>query len=129
MTSTEPMPSRPDAADAAALYDALTVEHATIYGYGIVSAHPPRDDNDPVAEAMKVHRAQRERTIELLRSHRSRRVAGGRLPAPHGGQRSDRRGRTWPCGWRATPRSRGAVLEQARAGSDGDAVRASRCRR
>jgi hypothetical protein len=41
MTSTEPLPVA-EAADAAALYDALTVEHATIYGYGIVSAHPPR---------------------------------------------------------------------------------------
>ena len=51
--STEPTPSRPDAADLAALYDAVATEHATIYGYGIVSAHSTPDDNDLVAEAMR----------------------------------------------------------------------------
>ncbi|MFN8226285.1 MAG: ferritin-like domain-containing protein [Mycobacterium sp.] len=125
MTSTEPMPSRPDAADAAALYDALTVEHATIYGYGIVSAHSTADDNDLVAEAMKVHRAQRERTIELLRSQSVTPplpAAGYQLPMEvndptDAANLAVRMESDAAVAWRA-------VLEQARAGSDGDAVRA-----
>ncbi len=125
MTSTEPMPSRPDAADAAALYDALTVEHATIYGYGIVSAHSTPDDNDLVAEAMKVHRAQRERAIELLRSQSVTPplpAAGYQLPMEvndptDAANLAVRMENDAAVAWRA-------VLEQARAGSDGDAVRA-----
>jgi len=66
MTSAEPTPSRPSAADAAALYDALTAVHAAIYGYGIVSAHSTPDVNDLVAQALTQHRSQREMLITLL---------------------------------------------------------------
>lgn len=71
MTSTEP--SRPAAptqqpstpADVA-LADAIAVEHATIYGYGFVSAHSYPDVNYLVADAMAQHRARREAAIEKL---------------------------------------------------------------
>jgi Domain of unknown function (DUF4439) len=66
MTSAEPTPSRPTAADAAALYDALTAVHAAIYGYGVVSAHSTPDVNDLVAQALTQHRSQREMLITLL---------------------------------------------------------------
>lgn len=39
MTSPTPDPDRPEKADRAALFDAVAVEHAAIYGYGFVSAH------------------------------------------------------------------------------------------
>lgn len=124
MTSTEPVPSRPTAAGAAALYDALTVEHATIYGYGIVSAHSTPDDNDLVAEAMKTHRAQRERAIEILRSQSVTPplpAAGYRLPIEvndpdDAANLAVRMEDDAAVAWRA-------VLEQAPAGSDGDQVR------
>ncbi len=125
MTSTEPLPSRPEAADAAALYDALTVEHATIYGYGIVSAHSTPDDNDLVAEAMKTHRAQRERAIEILRSQSVTPplpAAGYQVPMEvndptDAANLAVRMENDAAVAWRA-------VLDQSRAGSDGDAVRA-----
>lgn len=66
MTSAEPLPTRPSAADAAALYDALTTVHAAIYGYGIVSAHSTPDVNDLVAQALTQHRSQRETLITML---------------------------------------------------------------
>ncbi|CAN5159040.1 ferritin-like domain-containing protein [soil metagenome] len=66
MTSVEPEPSRPSGADAAALYDALSAVHATIYGYGIVSAHSTPDVNDLVAQALSQHRSQREALITML---------------------------------------------------------------
>jgi hypothetical protein len=68
MTSVEPQPSRPSAPDAAALYDALVTVHATIYGYGIVSAHSTPDVNDLVALALSQHRGQRETLITMLGS-------------------------------------------------------------
>ena len=68
MTTPEPgpTPSRPSRADAAALYDALVTQHATIYGYGIVSAHSTPDVNDLVSEAIATHRQQRETLIAEL---------------------------------------------------------------
>jgi hypothetical protein len=36
-------PSRPPDAAAAALFDAVTTEHAVIYGYGLVSARQAED--------------------------------------------------------------------------------------
>jgi hypothetical protein len=66
MTSPTPTPTRPEAPDAAALYDALAAEHATIYGYGIVSAHSTPDVNDLVSDALSQHRAQREAAIAML---------------------------------------------------------------
>jgi hypothetical protein len=81
--STQPTPTRPDAADAAALYDAVAVEHATIYGYGIVSAHTVPTVNALVSAAIAAHRAQRETAIGLLKSRSVEPplpAAGYRLP-------------------------------------------------
>jgi hypothetical protein len=64
MTSAEP--TRPPNAADAALFDALAVEHATIYGYGIVSAHSTPEDNYLVSEAMAQHRERREATLAML---------------------------------------------------------------
>ena len=79
MTSAEPTPtttssraaeptspSRPADAGAAALFDAVTTEHAVIYGYGLVSAHSTPDVNDLVSGAMSEHRDRREAAIEML---------------------------------------------------------------
>jgi hypothetical protein len=62
-TSGPPRPSDP--ADGA-LFDALATEHATIYGYGIVSAHSTPEDNDLVSTAMRDHRERREAALALL---------------------------------------------------------------
>lgn len=69
MTSPEPTsPARPaDAADGA-LFDAIATEHATIYGYGVVSAHSTPEDNDLVSSSMAEHRERREKAIALLES-------------------------------------------------------------
>jgi hypothetical protein len=48
------------------MYDALVTEHATIYGYGIVSAHSTPDDNWLVGQAIAGHREQREALLEML---------------------------------------------------------------
>ena len=64
MTSAEP--TRPPNAADAALFDALATEHATIYGYGIVSAHSTPEDNDLVSEAMARHRERREQALAML---------------------------------------------------------------
>jgi Domain of unknown function (DUF4439) len=66
MTSAQPAPGRPSAPDAGALYDALVTVHATIYGYGNVSAHSTPDVNDLVALALSQHRSQRETLIAML---------------------------------------------------------------
>jgi aspartate/methionine/tyrosine aminotransferase len=68
VTSAEPTgPARPPDPDAAALFDAVTTEHAVIYGYGLVSAHSSPDENDLVAAAMAEHRERREAAIEELK--------------------------------------------------------------
>ena len=85
MTSPEPTPTttttttssraaeptsaaRPaDSADGA-LFDAIATEHATIYGYGLVSAHSTPDVNDLVASSMAGHRLRRESAIAMLDS-------------------------------------------------------------
>jgi Domain of unknown function (DUF4439) len=59
-------PARPPDAANAALFDALAAEHATIYGYGVVSAHSTPDDNDLVAASMAEHRKRREELLALL---------------------------------------------------------------
>ncbi|MEO3757411.1 ferritin-like domain-containing protein [Mycobacterium sp. B14F4] len=67
MTSAEPtVPARPPNAADGALFDAVATEHATIYGYGIVSAHSTPDDNDLVAKAMAEHRERREAGLAML---------------------------------------------------------------
>ena len=65
-TSPTPDPDRPSDASVAALFDAVATEHATIYGYGIVSAHSSPDDNDLVSAAMAQHRERREAAIAML---------------------------------------------------------------
>ncbi|RDH74856.1 DUF4439 domain-containing protein [Mycolicibacterium moriokaense] len=67
MTSPESTgPTRPSDADAAALFDAVTTEHAVIYGYGLVSAHSTPAQNDLVAAAMADHREHRETAMKML---------------------------------------------------------------
>jgi hypothetical protein len=67
-TPTTPSPSRPpDTADAA-LFDAVAVENATIYGYGMVSAHTIPERNDLVTKSMAEHRDRREQAIAMLDS-------------------------------------------------------------
>ncbi len=53
-------------ADDTALCDALTIEHSTIYGYGIVSALSPPSVNDLVAQALVQHRQRRDDVIAML---------------------------------------------------------------
>ncbi len=53
-------------ADDTALCDALTIEHSTIYGYGIVSALSPPSVNDLVAQALGQHRQRRDDVIAML---------------------------------------------------------------
>ena len=45
-------PGRPSDAADGALFDAIATEYATIYGYGLVSAHSTPDVNDLVSAAM-----------------------------------------------------------------------------
>lgn len=66
MTSPETGPPRPPDADAAALFDAVTTEHAVIYGYGLVSAHCTPEENALVADALAEHRERREAAIAML---------------------------------------------------------------
>jgi hypothetical protein len=47
-------------ADNAALCDALSIEHSTIYGYGIVSALSPPSVNNLVVDALLQHRQRRD---------------------------------------------------------------------
>jgi hypothetical protein len=59
-------PSRPpDPADAA-LFDAIATAQATIYGYGIVSAHSTPDLNSLVSTSMAQHRDRREEALRML---------------------------------------------------------------
>ncbi|MEE6176412.1 ferritin-like domain-containing protein [Mycobacterium sp. 050134] len=57
-------------ADNAALCDALTVEHSTIYGYGIVSALTPPSVNNMVIEALDQHRQRRDDVIAMLNARK-----------------------------------------------------------
>ena len=67
MTSPEPTPTKqPSTAADAALGDAITVEHATMYGYGFVSAHSTPELNELVSQSLAEHRARREAAIEML---------------------------------------------------------------
>lgn len=68
MTTPHPGPSRPTNAADAALFDAVATEHATIYGYGIVSAHAAPDVNDLVSSLLAQHRDLREGGIALLKA-------------------------------------------------------------
>jgi hypothetical protein len=65
-------------ADNAALCDALTIEHSTIYGYGIVSALTPPSLNAMVLEALDQHRQRRDDVIAMLAA----RKVNAPVPAP-----------------------------------------------
>ncbi|OBK12849.1 ferritin-like domain-containing protein [Mycobacterium asiaticum] len=94
MTSSEPSfgasPKRSPAgkdADVTALNDALAVEHATVYGYGIVSAMSPPSVNDLVVEALNQHRQRRDDVIAMLSARKATAVVaapGYQLPSPVG---------------------------------------------
>jgi hypothetical protein len=59
-------PGRPSEAANGALFDAVATEHATIYGYGLASAHSAPDVNDLVSAALTEHRDRREAAIAML---------------------------------------------------------------
>lgn len=61
-----PDPDRPKDAAQGALFDAVAVEHAAIYGYGVVSAHSLPTRNELVSEAVAQHRERREAAVALL---------------------------------------------------------------
>ena len=61
-------PGRPADAANGALVDAIATEHATIYGYGLVSAHSTPDANGLVSAAMAEHRDRREGAIATLKA-------------------------------------------------------------
>jgi hypothetical protein len=124
VTSPAPTPTRPQDPAAASLYDALAVEHASIYGYGIVSAHSTPNANDLVSRALATHRKRREAVIAML-SDRSvsppLSAAGYQLPMtvidPDGAAAlAVRMEQDCATAWRV-------VLEQAAAGRSGDADR------
>lgn len=80
-----PDPDRPEDPDQAAWFDAIAVEHAVIYGYGMVSAHSLPSRNDLVSAALAEHRNRREAALAIL-TERSVAVplpaAGYQIPAP-----------------------------------------------
>ena len=61
-------PGRPSDAANGALFDAIATEHATIYGYGLVSAHSTPDVNELVSTVMAEHRERREGAIAILKA-------------------------------------------------------------
>src|SRR5262245_37455160 len=76
-------PARPSDAADGALFDAIATEHATIYGYGLVSAHSTPDVNNLVSAAMAEHRDRREQAIAMLKARSIEPplpAAGYRLP-------------------------------------------------
>jgi hypothetical protein len=73
--------------DVTALTDALAIEHATIYGYGIVSALSPPSVNDLVVDALNQHRQRRDDVIAMLTARKVTvppAAAGYQLPSPVG---------------------------------------------
>ncbi|OBG81222.1 hypothetical protein A5699_08895 [Mycobacterium sp. E802] len=89
MTSPDPRsttaPTRPSTSADAALFDAVAVEHGTIYGYGLVSSHSTPEENALVAAAMAEHRARREDAMARLEARSVTPplpAAGYQLPAP-----------------------------------------------
>lgn len=121
---TSPEPTRPSEPAAAALYDALATEHATIYGYGIVSAHSTPEDNWLVTQALIRHREQREALIAMLEAQSVTpppAAAGYQLPSvvndpTEAAGLAVQMENDTAVAWRA-------VLEQASPGSQADADR------
>ena len=90
-------------------------EHATIYGYGIVSAHcHARPQRPGVGVDRRAPRAREEAIAMLGGRSVDATAARGRLPA------ADRRSTTrpmpptWRSGWKRTPRSRGGRCSSRR---------------
>lgn len=116
-----PDPDRPEAADLAALYDAVAAEHAAIYGYGMVSAHSLPTRNELISEALAQHRARREQAMALLDERKVRTplpAAGYQLPMvvnspTDAAKLAVRMENDCAVAWRA-------VLEQAREGTEGE---------
>lgn len=120
-----PDPDRPKASDQGALYDAVAVEHAAIYGYGMVSAHSLPIRNELISESLAQHREHREAAVTLL----GERGVTAPLPAPgyrlpfvvdsptEAARLAVRMEGDCAIAWRA-------VLEQAREGADGEKERA-----
>jgi Domain of unknown function (DUF4439) len=72
-------------ADSAELCEALAIEHSTIYGYGIVSAHSPPGINTLVVDALQQHRQRRDDVITMLADRKVTpppAAAGYQLPMP-----------------------------------------------
>ncbi|NBQ42400.1 MAG: DUF4439 domain-containing protein [Mycobacteriaceae bacterium] len=63
-----PDPNRPEAADVGALFDAVATEHATIYGYGIVSAYALSTRNARSDSAVACSSTARQATAESDRA-------------------------------------------------------------
>jgi hypothetical protein len=97
MTSAEPTPGAAPTraptgptgkdADNQALCDALSIEHSTIYGYGIVSALSAPGVNNLVVEALDQHRQRRDDVIAILAARKVTPpvpAAGYQLPMPVG---------------------------------------------
>lgn len=63
---TSPTTTGPQNPDDAALAAAIAAEHATIYGYGFVSAHSTPDVNELVSESLREHRERRDAAIAML---------------------------------------------------------------
>lgn len=59
-------PSRPSDGADGAMFDAIATTQASIYGYGIVSAHSSPDMNSLVSSSMAEHRKRREEALALL---------------------------------------------------------------
>ncbi|MBV9516017.1 MAG: ferritin-like domain-containing protein [Mycobacteriaceae bacterium] len=67
--SPRPSPTKqPESADEKAFADAVAAEHATIYGYGFVSAHSMPELNELISESLAEHRARRDAVIALMAS-------------------------------------------------------------
>ena len=67
MTSPQPTTTtKPESPDDAALADAISTEHATIYGYGFVSAHVTPGLNELVSDSLAEHRARRDAAVAML---------------------------------------------------------------
>jgi hypothetical protein len=61
-------PSRPPNGADGALFDAIATVQASIYGYGIVSAHSVPDLNYLVSSSMAQHRDRREEALAMLKA-------------------------------------------------------------
>ena len=59
-------PARPSDGPDGAMFDAIATTQASIYGYGIVSAHSSPDMNSLVSSSMAENRKRREEALAML---------------------------------------------------------------